>query len=193
MFKNIGITFAFCAVVLAAQAQPAQAQSIVDIASDNPDFSALVDAVVAQDLADTLASEGTFTVFAPTNEAFANLPGYVGEALAKDSALLTDILLYHVVGDELFSDDVLATRNIDTLQGERIKVSTSDGDAFVNSSQLTALDIDADNGVIHVIDRVLLPTSVYQAVIANLQAEIVAIKAVIQDVRADRQGEKNPM
>lgn len=192
MFKNITLTFAFALVVMGAQAPSANAQSIVDIAVSDSNFSSLVDAVVSQDLASTLDGPGSFTVFAPTNDAFSDLPGYVGDAIAKDGSLLTDILLYHVAGEELFSGDVLAKKNIKTLQGEKVRVSSNDDGAFVNSSELVALDIDADNGVVHVIDRVLLPKSVYKAVIENLRHEIMEIRDKMQDVRGDSRMEKYP-
>lgn len=190
--KKVGLTLAFVAILFTVQAQSASAQSIVDIASGDSNFSSLVDAVVSQDLVTTLDGPGTFTVFAPTNEAFSNLPGYVGDALAKDGSLLTDILLYHVAGEELFSGDVLDKTNIQSLQGEKIRVTANDDGAFVNSSELIALDIDADNGVVHVIDRVLLPNSVYRAVLENLRHEIMEIREQMLEVRDDSRNEKHP-
>jgi uncharacterized surface protein with fasciclin (FAS1) repeats len=179
MIKQFSFTLALAAVVFTTQAPLASAQSIVDIASGDANFSSLVAAVVSQDLAGTLAGPGTFTVFAPTDAAFAKLPAYVGDAIAKDSELLTDILLYHVAGEELFSGDVLALASIETLQGEEIKVMANNDGAFVNSSELTALDIDADNGVVHVIDEVLLPSTVYNAVLDNLLLEIQKLREMV--------------
>lgn len=190
--KPVTVTLALVAFVFTAQAQLASAQSIVDIAVSDENFSQLVDAVVAQDLAETLAGPGSFTVFAPTNEAFDNLPSYVGDALAENGDLLTDILLYHVAGEELFSGDVLAKHNIKSLQGEKIRVSSNDDGAFVNSSELIGLDFDANNGVVHVIDRVLLPKTVYKAVLNNLRHDILQLKDLIGDVRSDKKSEKHP-
>jgi len=190
MFKKFTITFAFCAIVLGAQTQYTNAQTIVDIASGDSNFSNLVDAVVSQDLVDTLNSDGPFTVFAPTNDAFSELPSYVGEALAADPSLLTDILLYHVVSGELIAADVLDTKNIETVGGEDLRVNLIDGAPFVNSSAITAVDIDADNGVVHVIDRVLLPKSVYRAVLENLRHELAEIRDMMHDVRNDSRTEK---
>ena len=113
MHKKITAAFAFCLMTVGINANDANAQTIVDIAvSDSENFSSLVDAVVSQDLVDTLSSDGPFTVFAPTNEAFSNLPGYVGDILEKEPGLLTDILAYHVITDELFAADVLSKKNI---------------------------------------------------------------------------------
>lgn len=182
MIKQFSFTLALAAVVFTAQAPLASAQSIVDIASGDANFSSLVAAVVSRDLVETLAGPGTFTVFAPTNAAFDKLPVYVGDALTNDPGLLTDILLYHVAGEELFSGDVLALASIQTLQGEMIHVAANDNGAFVNSSELTALDIDADNGVVHVIDKVLLPKSVYNAVLDNLLLEINKLREMVGHV-----------
>jgi len=169
----------------------ANAQTIVEIAQSDPDtFSSLVDAVVAQDLAETLSSEGPFTVFAPTNDAFANLPGYVAAVLEEDPALLTDILLYHVVGGELLAADVLAATELETVLGESLHVFSSPAPR-VDSSSIIATDVMADNGVVHVIDEVLLPSSVYDAALFNatlqLRNALRLYVAVLTDQAADSQ------
>ncbi|NBG89397.1 fasciclin domain-containing protein [Isachenkonia alkalipeptolytica] len=133
-------------------------QSIVEIAQANDDFSILVEALVAADLVDALEDDGPFTVFAPTNDAFAALL----EALdiEKDDLLehpdLADVLLYHVVEGAVFSTDLEEGMEPETLQGETVMISLEDG-VFVNDSEVIDADIEASNGVIHAIDEVLVP------------------------------------
>lgn len=138
--------------------------TIVDIASGNADFSILVEAVVAAGLVDTLKGAGPFTVFAPTNEAFAaalTALKITKEALFADKALLTKILTYHVVAGEVLAADVvkLDGQEVATVQGGKVKVSVVDGKVKVNESNVVATDIKASNGVIHVIDAVLVPAA----------------------------------
>ncbi|HMA79124.1 MAG TPA: fasciclin domain-containing protein [Candidatus Paceibacterota bacterium] len=180
--KTLVVSGAFTLLIIAA---PASAQTIVGVAQSNDDFSSLVDAVVAQDLVDTLNGEGPFTVFAPTNDAFANLPTYVSDVLADEPELLTDILLYHVVPGELMAEDVLSERRLETALGTHLFVSARDG-AKVNSANITATDIAADNGVVHVIDRVLIPQSVYQAVIEDLREQLREVVRTLREVQQDR-------
>lgn len=178
-FKSIVFSFVLAAVMVATPAQ-ADTNTIVDIAVDNENFSALVDAVVAEDLAGTLASEGPFTVFAPTNDAFEKLPGFVNRALDKKPELLSDILLYHVVSGNLLAADVLAERQLESVQGENLRVRAAGNNAFINNAQITATDVVADNGVIHVIDRVLIPRSVLRFVIDDARAQIQELRSKIE-------------
>ncbi len=136
------------------------ADTIVDVAVGNPQFSSLVTAVTSQDLAGTLSGAGPFTVFAPTNDAFAALPGFMTRAIQERPALLKDILLYHVVADDLDASEVLAARSLTTVGGDRIAPNMRDGAPYINGSKITATDITADNGRVHVIDKVLIPRSV---------------------------------
>lgn len=177
--KSIVLGLSLALIVVATPVQ-ADSNTIVDIAVSNENFSELVDAVVAQDLAGVLASEGPFTVFAPTNEAFEKLPGYVTRALSKNPDLLTDILLYHVVADDLLAADVLAERELESVQGEDLRVRSAGNNAFINTSRITATDIVADNGVVHVIDRVLIPRSVLLFVIEDARAQIQELRSQIQ-------------
>lgn len=130
---------------------------IVDVASGNPNFSTLVEAVQAADLVSTLQSEGPFTVFAPTNAAFDALPAGALEALLmpENRDLLTDVLTYHVVPDEVTSDE-LETGVVDTLNGG-LAVNVSPERVVVNDASVVQADVPASNGVIHAINRVLLP------------------------------------
>jgi uncharacterized surface protein with fasciclin (FAS1) repeats len=137
---------------------PAESQgSIVDIAVADGRFQTLVAAVQAAGLAETLSSEGLFTVFAPTDDAFAKLPEGTVEALLADIPALTDILLYHVVPGKVMADEVLALEEAGTLLGENISIRVEDGNVYINDAMVIITDIVADNGVIHVIDTVLLP------------------------------------
>ena len=131
--------------------------TVVEIAVSNPDFSILVEAVTKADLAEALSAEGPFTVFAPTNDAFNALFATLGvkgvEDLTADQ--LTPILTYHVVSGNVMSSD-LSNTSVKTLNGEKIKVDLSDG-VKINDSNVIAADIKGKNGVIHVIDKVLIP------------------------------------
>ena len=128
---------------------------IVDVAVSAGSFNTLVTAVQEAGLVDTLKSNGPFTVFAPTDEAFAKLPSDKLEALLADKGALRDVLTYHVVTGKVMSSDISAG-NIKTLQGSEIIVSTDDG-VMVDYANVTKADIETSNGVIHVIDAVLLP------------------------------------
>lgn len=133
--------------------------TIVDVASGNEDFSTLVAAVGAAGLAETLSGEGPFTVFAPTNEAFAALPaGLVDKLLLPENKdVLTQILTYHVVAGKVMAADV-AAGEVETVEGSPITIAVADGKVTLNgSANVVATDVLASNGVIHVIDAVILP------------------------------------
>jgi transforming growth factor-beta-induced protein len=150
------------------------AQTIVDVAVAAGDFSTLVTAVQAAGLVETLSSAGPFTVFAPTDAAFAALPAGTLEALLADpSGQLTDILLYHVVAGSVMAADVVGLDSAPTVFGEDIAITVMDGSVFLNETvRVTATDIEASNGVIHVIDAVLLPPAEEAALLTI--AEIAA-------------------
>ena len=133
-------------------------QNIVEIAAGNPDFSTLVEFVKAAGLVDTLSSTGPFTVFAPTNEAFAKLPAETVAALKADPAKLKDILTYHVVSGSVPASDVVKLTKATTVQGKDVSIMVMDGKVMLNdASNVTKTDIKASNGIIHVIDTVLTP------------------------------------
>jgi uncharacterized surface protein with fasciclin (FAS1) repeats len=135
----------------------AELGTIVDIAVANGGFNTLVAAVTAAGLAETLQGEGPFTVFAPTDAAFAALPEGTVEALLEDPAGdLTKILLYHVVAGKVLSSDLSDGLTAETMQGASITVGITDGVVTINGATVVAADIEASNGVIHVIDTVLL-------------------------------------
>lgn len=132
--------------------------TIVDIAAGNDDFSTLVAAVTAADLVDTLSSEGPFTVFAPVNDAFAALPEGTVEALLEDIPALTGILTYHVVAGNVMSGDLAAGCNdVPTVNGAEVTICAGETGVTVGGANVVAADIEASNGVIHVIDAVILP------------------------------------
>lgn len=147
------------AAILSACAPAGTGNDIVDIAAGNEDFSTLVAAVQAAGLEDTLRSDGPFTVFAPTNAAFAALPEGTVETLLmpENRDQLVSVLTYHVVPGAVTSDQLAGQRlNVATVQGQTVHIDGTDG-VQVNDSNVTAADIIASNGVIHVIDAVLLP------------------------------------
>jgi uncharacterized surface protein with fasciclin (FAS1) repeats len=143
-----------------ASSAPAAAGTIVDVAAANPDFSTLVAAVKAAGLAETLSGTGPFTVFAPTNEAFAKLPaGLVDKLLLPaNKDVLAKILTYHVVASKVMAADVKDGK-VATVEGSEITLNTMNG-VTVNDAKVTAADVAASNGVIHVIDTVLVPADV---------------------------------
>ena len=157
IFKALGAVS--LAAVVAACAPMNSEPDIVDIAASNDDFSTLVAAVQAADLVDTLKSDGPFTVFAPTNAAFAALPPGTVENLLKpeNKDQLVAVLTYHVVPGKVTSDQLAGKRlSVATVQGQSVHVDGRRG-VRVNKSNVTTADIMASNGVIHVIDKVLLP------------------------------------
>lgn len=129
---------------------------IVDTAVSAGSFNTLVAAVKAANLVDTLKGPGPFTVFAPTDDAFAKLPAGTVDALLKDIPKLTKILTYHVVSGKVMAADVVKLNSATTVEGSTVKIDASNG-VKVNDSTVVTPDVAADNGVIHVIDTVLLP------------------------------------
>jgi len=130
--------------------------TIVDVAVQAGKFNTLVQAVQAAGLVETLSGEGPFTVFAPTDEAFAQIPQETLQAVLADKEKLTAILTYHVVPGKLMAADVARSTQLQTVQGQSITVST-EGGVRVDNANIVQTDIEADNGVIHVIDKVLMP------------------------------------
>jgi uncharacterized surface protein with fasciclin (FAS1) repeats len=129
---------------------------IVDTAVKAGSFSTLVAAVKAAGLVDTLKSAGPFTVFAPTDDAVAKLPAGTVDSLLKDIPKLKKILTYHVVSGKVMAADVMKMKSAKTVEGSEVKIDTSKG-VKINNSMVTTPDVVADNGVIHVIDTVLMP------------------------------------
>lgn len=142
---------------MAAEAKP----TIVEVATGNEDFSTLVAALQAAGLVDVLAGDGPYTVFAPTNEAFAALPPGTVENLLKpeNKDQLIAVLTYHVVPGAVYAADVSKLDSTTTVQGNSIAIAANMGTVKVDNAQVVATDIEASNGVIHVIDAVILPNS----------------------------------
>ena len=142
-----------------SQAQPTQ--NIVQLASATPDLSTLVAAVKAAGLVDTLSSKGPFTVFAPTNEAFAKLPKATLDNLLKpeNKQQLVDILTYHVAPGDFKQADMMDMGSVQTVEGKNVTVRVVGKDVFLNSAKITAADNKASNGIVHIIDEVLMPSN----------------------------------
>ncbi len=134
---------------------------IVDTAVAAGSFNTLVTAVKAAGLVDTLKGKGPFTVFAPTDDAFAKLPKGTVEGLLKDIPKLTAVLTYHVVSGKVMAADVVKLKTAKTVQGQEVKIDASKWHLHktvkINDANVIKADVAADNGVIHVIDKVLLP------------------------------------
>lgn len=143
-----------------AKPEPAKsdaAKDIVDTAIAAGSFKTLAAALTEAGLVDTLKGKGPFTVFAPTDDAFAKLPKGTVEALLKDKKKLTAILTYHVVAGKVMAADAAKLTTAKTVNGKSLTIKAKDGAVTINGANVTKADIEASNGVIHVIDTVLLP------------------------------------
>jgi uncharacterized surface protein with fasciclin (FAS1) repeats len=143
-------------------------QSVFDIIEDSPDHTTLEEVIIAAELDATLSGDGTFTVFAPTDDAFSVIPSFVLDALLADpTGDLAQILLYHVVGSTALSTDLSTGMMIETLQGDEVMVTISNGVVKINDATVVIADLDATNGVVHVVDAVIqaLPETVLDVVI----------------------------
>jgi len=154
VFTVLMVVVLFGTVVTSAFAAE---EDIVAIAAGNEDFSTLVTALTEAGLVETLQGEGPFTVFAPTNEAFAKLPEGTLDALLADIPTLQNILLYHVVPGNVMAADVVQLDSASTAEGSPVAIRVEDGNVYINDAQVVTTDIEASNGVIHVIDTVILP------------------------------------
>jgi uncharacterized surface protein with fasciclin (FAS1) repeats len=142
-----------------SHAAEASMGDIVAVASSAGDFNTLVAAVKAAGLVETLQSEGPFTVFAPTDKAFAKLPAGTVENLLANPDKLKKILLYHVVPGEVKAADVIKLSSAKTAEGSDVAIAVKDGNVMVDDAHVVTADVMASNGVIHVIDTVILPAS----------------------------------
>lgn len=149
-------------IVTASSASPAQSTpkaNIVETAVAAGQFKTLVSLVKKAGLASTLSGKGPFTVFAPTDAAFAKVPKSTLNALAKDKAQLKAVLLYHVASGKVPAAKVVKLTSVKTLQGQKVGIKVSNGKVFVAGARVTTPDVMASNGVIHVINKVLIPSS----------------------------------
>jgi uncharacterized surface protein with fasciclin (FAS1) repeats len=160
--RTMAVAAALVVVPVAAQAQHQQpAQDIVAVAVEAGSFKTLVAAVQAAGLVETLQGPGPFTVFAPTDEAFAKLPAGAVEALLADPEALRAVLTYHVVPGRVMAADVVRSNGgtPETVQGQTLRIRVVDGKVMVNDATVVSADVRASNGVIHVIDTVVLPAN----------------------------------
>ncbi|MDC7234798.1 MAG: fasciclin domain-containing protein [Spirochaetales bacterium] len=161
MKKSLAVLAVLTAFVFISCATTAEEEmmkpSIAEIASGDERFETLVAALDAAGLVETLSGEGAFTVFAPTDDAFAKLPEGTVEALLEDIPTLTDILLYHVVDGVVMAEDVVNISSATALNEKEFMVKVDMGKVYINEAQVIITDIEASNGVIHVIDSVILP------------------------------------
>ena len=153
---TIGL-FTLAISMFAAAGHHGMKKDIVDTAVAAGDFSTLVTAVKAAALVETLKGEGPFTVFAPTDAAFAKVPTETLNALLADKAALANVLTYHVVAGKVMAADVVKLTSAVTVQGQSVSIAVKDGKVYVDGAQVVATDLKASNGVIHVIDAVILP------------------------------------
>ena len=160
--KALSTVLAMSAMLLVtgfARADHHSTKDIVDTAVEAGSFTTLVKAVQAADLVDALKGDGPFTVFAPTDAAFAKVPAKTLAALLKpeNKEQLKAVLTYHVVSGAVMADDVVNLDSADTLNGESLHIQIKDGSVMINNAEVVKADIPTSNGVIHVIDTVLLP------------------------------------
>jgi uncharacterized surface protein with fasciclin (FAS1) repeats len=143
----------------ASPASPAASKTIVQVAASNPQFSTLASLIQKAGLTSALSGQSKLTVFAPTNAAFAKLPKATLKKVQGDKKLLTSILTYHVVKGAVPASKVvkLNGKSVKTLNGKTVKITVKSGKVYVNKAQVTKTDVKASNGVIHVINRVLIP------------------------------------
>ena len=165
MLRNLGylalalvVSFAMAAMVPSADANPAK-MDIVDTAVGAGNFTTLVAAVQAADLVETLKGDGPFTVFAPTDEAFAKLPAGTVEALLADTDTLAKILTYHVVPGKVMAADVVNLSAANTAAGIPLNIKVMGDVVMINDAKVIVTDIECSNGVIHVIDTVIVPAT----------------------------------
>lgn len=159
LFSLTAIFFATTIFANENKAADSSKKDIVTIALESGKFNTLAKALTEANLVETLKGDGPFTVFAPTDEAFAKLPEGTVEGLLKDKDALTKILLYHVVSGNVNSGEVVKLNSASTLADSDVKIKVEEGKVFVNNSQVTTADVMASNGVIHIIDAVLIPES----------------------------------
>jgi len=159
-FRTAGAMLAmgilFSGISLAGYAKKDAKMDIVDTAVSAGSFKTLVTAIEAAGLVETLKGKGPFTVFAPTDDAFAKLPAGTVEALLQDKEKLTAVLTYHLVPGKVMAKDVAGMKSAKTVQGSSLRIDTSDG-VMVDGAKVIKTDVMASNGLIHVIDTVVLP------------------------------------
>jgi uncharacterized surface protein with fasciclin (FAS1) repeats len=166
LFKRAINLFTLALVLtLSFEVNAQEETNILELTTETESLSTLATAVEAADLEATLQSEGPYTVFAPTNEAFENLPeGVLNELLKPENKeQLVAVLTYHVIPGEVMSDDVTKTMKAKTIQGSNASVKSNGESVMIENAEVVKADINASNGVVHVIDEVILPPSIKKA------------------------------
>ncbi len=176
---NTLIVFLLVSAATCASAQDDGTKTIIDVAAENGNFTTLLSALDTAGLTDTLRGEGPFTVFAPTDEAFKALPNETIGALLNDTEALKKVLLYHALSGKVMAADVANTTNVTTLQGSSIPVNITEQGVFIGNVKVVATDVEASNGVIHIIDAVLIPPE------EATPEEPVQEKDIIETARAE--------
>jgi len=156
-FRRIALAALVAGLPTFASAQAAPTKDIIETAVAAGSFKTLATALTAAGLIETLKGKGPFTVFAPTDEAFAKIPPAALEALLKDKAALTKVLTYHVVAGKVMAKDVVKLSKAKTVEGADVAIMVMNGKVMVNKANVVKTDIEASNGVIHVIDSVIMP------------------------------------
>ncbi|WP_420599702.1 fasciclin domain-containing protein [Neptuniibacter sp.] len=169
LIKMLACLFVAIPMMATAGSYSKQKEDIVDVAVGNDNFSTLVAALKAADLVRALQGDGPFTVFAPTNDAFAKLPQETLNELLKpeNKADLQAVLTYHVVSGKVDAKTAMGLSEAPSLQGEKIAISLDGGNVMINQAKVVMADVNASNGIIHVIDTVILPPSVMQTAEIN--------------------------
>ena len=167
------ITKSILGMILLLLTSTAFAQStVVDVVVNSSDHNTLEAAVIAAELADDLSGDGPFALFAPTDAAFAALPeGTVASLLEDPTGDLAQILLYHVVGSKVMSEDLVSGQSVSTLNGKNITITYKKGSFYVDNAKISVADISADNGVVHVIDAVIIPAATTANVVEGCSSD----------------------
>jgi uncharacterized surface protein with fasciclin (FAS1) repeats len=189
--KQLQVSLSGLVVGLGLVLSPALASAatgdIVDKAVNTPALSTLVTLVTDANLVGALQGAGPFTVFAPTNDAFAAIPTAIKKAIERDPANLTKILTYHVLSGTITSTQVPKFAKVSTLEGGKVIVRNNQGSVSVNSAKVIIADVTATNGVVHVIDKVLIPPSLIKEEIERLRQQINELR----ELRSLQHGQHN--
>lgn len=184
IINSLSVLFLFSFLWVACQ--PKAPNSVANLLSEQSNLSTLAQAVQTSDLLNTLDEEGPYTVFAPSDEVFANYTGYTVDQLLleENREILNKILKYHTITGRIMSSDLKDGQATATVQGEKVIIQTEDG-IKVNDAHITTADLEADNGVIHIIDKVLLPLSMQEKTIAQLAIADDRLSTLVEALKAD--------
>lgn len=183
IINSLSVLFLFSLLLMACQ--PKETASIASLMSKQDNLSTLAQAIQTSDLLNTLDEEGPYTVFAPSDEAFANYTGYTVDQLLleKNRKTLNRILEYHTLSGKVKSTDLQNGQSAATVQGEKVIIQTENG-IKVNDANVTTADLEADNGVVHIIDKVLVPLSMQEKTIAQLAIADDRLSTLVEALKA---------